>query len=400
MPRDGLGIDGRPPSPNVDHTRRTPSSEPVPGSEPALKATQQQLAAIGYRPSDYAALVGTSAAVLSPTPHYPAAGAGEQDYEVAFWNVANFGPPVKKGETDGWVTRNEEQYAEKLEVIGRGIRLLNDGNGPDVLGLAEIGGQPVLEDLRSQHLDGLGYEIVHLRTQDSRGMDIAILSKLPLIGQPILHDVADANPTRGILEARFDTGGVELIALITHWPARGDGDYNLSRRTASAEALRSRIEQIQHDNPEAEVLVMGDFNELVNGSPMKVLGASADRKAVAEGKQEALLLHSAASMAARASGKPAYQIRSLEAVRREEQKSGEQFASYHFDGDEDWRTLDAVMGNRNLVDNKGLSLVQGSEAVVRHPLLLRTNGRPRGNSGSDHLMVRAVIRRHAPDAKN
>lgn len=376
---------------------RVAPSEPdvLVDARPALVADTAALGRIGYRPEDYAAILGAVAPVFAPIPAHDAPGPGERDFEVAFWNVANFGPPIDDPEADGWVARNRAQYEEKLAVIGRGIRLMGDGHGPDLLGLAEIGGMPVLDDLCRTHLEGLGYRPVHLRTPDARGMDIAILSKLELVGAPKLHEVSDANPTRGILEARFDAGGTELIALVTHWPARGPGDYNLARRTSAARVLRELVERLQSQNEGAEVLVMGDFNELVDGAPMKTLGASADRRAVERGDRGALLLHSAASMASRASGKPAHQLRSLEAVRNEERRTGAVFGSYHFDGEEDWRSLDAVMGNKNLVDDRGLSLVEGSEAVVRHPLLLRQNGRPRGNAGSDHLPVRAIVRRRA-----
>jgi hypothetical protein len=63
---------------------------------------------------------------------------------------------------------------------------------PDVIVIPETENKAVLEDLVSRHLSGAGYQVIHLDTSDepvSRGIDVGILTRLPLAGAPAAHQI-------------------------------------------------------------------------------------------------------------------------------------------------------------------------------------------------------------------
>src|SRR3712207_6554043 len=99
---------------------------------------------------------------------------------------------------------------------------MNDGKGPDVLGLCEIENRKVLE-LLVDKLSALGrkYEIVHKDSPSERGIDCAILfdsGVFSLSGSKFHH--VDADNTRDIVEAHLRRDQQELYVFMNHWPSR------------------------------------------------------------------------------------------------------------------------------------------------------------------------------------
>ncbi|MDJ0916889.1 MAG: endonuclease/exonuclease/phosphatase family protein [Woeseiaceae bacterium] len=124
---------------------------------------------------------------------------------------------------------NEEALAIKLERVASAILQVNDGRGPDIVALQEVENLSILERLRVEHLEAAGYgPAILLEGQDLRGIDVAFLSRLPLAGEPVLHDLRfDDNvprerqqDTRGVLQADFELpDGTTLTGLSVHFPA-------------------------------------------------------------------------------------------------------------------------------------------------------------------------------------
>jgi hypothetical protein len=114
----------------------------------------------------------------------------------------------------------------KLGVLAAAIRQVGGGRGPDVVALQEVENVAILEQLR-QRLDGLDYlEPVLVEGDDVRGIDVAFLTRLPLIGEPELHRASfdefpqRAGDTRGVLEATFELpDGSPLTGYAVHFPA-------------------------------------------------------------------------------------------------------------------------------------------------------------------------------------
>lgn len=198
------------------------------------------------------------------------------DYFVAFWNVENLfdvdGSPDRPAwlqktlarELRGW---DETILSRKVAQLARIISQMNEGQGPDVLGVCEAENRPVLERLR-QSLEPLGrnYDLAHHDTQDKRGIDIAFIydSDVLVAREQFDHVVLLRNATRDLFQVNFMTHNDNLIVLVgNHWPARRGGQFQSEPyRIIAAETLsywNERIMEIQGEN--TAIINMGDFND-------------------------------------------------------------------------------------------------------------------------------------------
>ena len=200
---------------------------------------------------------------------------------VAFWNLENlFAPEVHPGrepwlakrlaaDLNGWT---QALFAAKIEQLTSIIRQMNDGQGPDILGVCEVENQFVLQQLAARlngQFSNRNYAVVHLdATKDHRGIDTAFVfdsSRYTVDPNAVFsHFVMRRTGTRDITQVTFTTqGGNDLVALCNHWPARSGGGYE-SRgfRMTAGETLsywHQRIwEERENDIP---IIAMGDFND-------------------------------------------------------------------------------------------------------------------------------------------
>lgn len=156
----------------------------------------------------------------------------------------------------------EDKLKEKLNRLAGAILQFNPGKGPDVLFLAEVENKEVLERLNKEYLGGMYKEVILIEGEDKRGIDVAIMSKLPLHRKPVLHripfkfdDPKRAEDTRGILEAdlRMPDGAL-MIVFALHLPNPAH-PYEL--RSQALEYLNSLAKPYEHLR---YVVAAGDFN--------------------------------------------------------------------------------------------------------------------------------------------
>ena len=171
-------------------------------------------------------------------------------------------------EVKGW--RDECLYLDwsdeavnfKLGVIAETIRQVGNGAGPDIIAIQEVENAGILERLRTEYLDDLGYQpAVLVEGTDVRGIDVAFLSKFPLAGEPVLHpfDVPDyperAGDTRGVLQADFALpDGSVLTGFAVHFPAPY---HPTPMRIAAYEHLNALRDALPDDRL---AFAAGDFN--------------------------------------------------------------------------------------------------------------------------------------------
>ena len=157
---------------------------------------------------------------------------------------------------------NETIVDQKLDVVAEVIKQVGGGRGPDIVALQEVENISILERLREQHLAGLGYQPgILLEGKDRRGIDVAFLSRLPMLSVE-LHSIdfphsqrSRIGDTRPILEARFrlPSGGY-ITGFNVHFPA----PYHPTKMRESAFAtLNAIVEKLPKDSP---VFAAGDFN--------------------------------------------------------------------------------------------------------------------------------------------
>jgi endonuclease/exonuclease/phosphatase family metal-dependent hydrolase len=122
---------------------------------------------------------------------------------------------------------NDDILDYKMTVIAETILQVNDGRGADIIALQEVENLAVLEQLRTGHLADAGYlPAILIEGTDARGIDVAFLSRLPLVGEPVLHPLKlpdfpeRERDTRGVLQADFQLpDGSILTGFSVHFPA-------------------------------------------------------------------------------------------------------------------------------------------------------------------------------------
>jgi len=150
----------------------------------------------------------------------------------------------------------------KLGVLAATIRQVNGGRGADVIALQEVENIAVLERLRTNYLGDLGYlPAILVEGTDTRGIDVAFLSKLPLLGEARLHPLElpefpdRQGDTRGVLQADFRMpDGSVLTGFSVHFPAPFHPTAMREAAYRHLSALRDALPDDHH------AFAAGDFN--------------------------------------------------------------------------------------------------------------------------------------------
>lgn len=194
---------------------------------------------------------------------------------IVFYNVENlFDTKNNPNKNDddftptGYKKWTNERYETKLERIEDAI---NEFATPPVLiGLVEVENRDVLEDLVEEgDFDNIDYGIAHFDSPDRRGIDCALLydkNAFSLIQSSKIAVKLDYNrhfATRDILYVIGEMkGGGILHVFVNHWSSRREGKFKTEhKRTEAAETLREKVDEILGDDPLANIVILGDFND-------------------------------------------------------------------------------------------------------------------------------------------
>jgi hypothetical protein len=193
---------------------------------------------------------------------------------LAFWNLQNLfdavDDPEKNDESflpDGDMEWTEDRLDKKMYNLSRIIRMMNEGNGPDILGVCEVENQEVFEMMISKFLSDLNYKVAYIESPDNRGIDNGLVfksDKFSLLNmQADTVHLSDDWPTRLIFGVNLITNDdKELTVFVNHWPSRSGGqEKSEPNRIAAAQTLRSAVDRIFTNDRNANIFIMGDFND-------------------------------------------------------------------------------------------------------------------------------------------
>ncbi|WP_370090269.1 endonuclease/exonuclease/phosphatase family protein [Ekhidna sp.] len=199
---------------------------------------------------------------------------------ISWWNLENL-----FDEKDAPLSRRPDDLKRKIqadlknwtpEVLSRKITQLasvinqmNNGLGPDILGVCEVENAHVLNLLINSLQSGRNYGIIHHDMGDKRGIDVAFIydqNRYTFNSNEFFHHtVVKRYPTREIVQATVvsQATGNEIILVGNHWPSRSAGQYESEPyRIITGETLSYFIERIQEvKGNDAAIVVMGDFND-------------------------------------------------------------------------------------------------------------------------------------------
>ena len=343
-------------------------------------------------------------------------------FTVMAYNVENLVDADGKAVFEDYRPPNysRQHVLTKVQNIARVLAQFEGGRGPDVIMFAEIEvdltpakapldyeailhryeGETIADMLGAKFDDevaDLPSEALLAKACADRGMrgyhviaadNILLADEARLLAQkcvifsrfPVksVH-VWPTTSARAILEVQVDVDGAPLYLFDNHWKS-GAGDAAMERvRVKNARTLRTRLDEILKADPNADIIIGGDFNSQYNQSARyaktmtktglnDVLGSQGDERAVRGPDRDLYNLWYELPAAQR--GSDTYQ--------------GE------------WGTLMQLIISRGLFDFRGVQYVDGSFAVAKFKglnmdaegLPVRWNSAgPAGSGFSDHFPV-------------
>lgn len=205
-------------------------------------------------------------------------GSGGQDVpggplKVFNWNVQNMFDTKKDSTDEGEDVLTQAQYDFKMDKIAQVIT----ATAPQIVILAEVENQAVVDDIGAR--SGPQYIARTLiNGNDPRGIDVAILSTLP-IDQVVSHkderfavegtQTPTFNFTRDLPEFHITYGGNHLVFLAVHFRSKStEGD---DKRLAEAQRARAIADGIAAADPTAAIFMLGDFNDTPGSPPVEAV---------------------------------------------------------------------------------------------------------------------------------
>lgn len=188
--------------------------------------------------------------------------------KVATWNLENFfdawDDPFRSDE------RTEPAFVSepRRQRIADALRLLD----ADVVCLQEVENRFALEEFVAEYLPDSGYQTVLVEGNDARGIDVALLSRLPVESVTSYRhrrflDAAGKEQRfqRDLLRVRIG-GALNADVFVVHLKSQQGGDgADVVREAEAREAAAILRAELARD-PQWRALVAGDFNE-VSGEP-------------------------------------------------------------------------------------------------------------------------------------
>ena len=150
---------------------------------------------------------------------------------------------------------------------------------PDLVALCEVENDTVLHDLvKRSLLRNAGYEYIMTASEDERGIDVALLYS-PFSFRLLSHYALRVEPlegrhaTRDILYAKgLVISGDTLHVMVVHAPSRVDGEKQTRPyRMKVAERLCGAVDSLRSIDPDAHVILAGDFNDYATDSALVYL---------------------------------------------------------------------------------------------------------------------------------
>lgn len=201
---------------------------------------------------------------------------------LVFYNVENLFDPEDDPKTydeaytpkgnNHWDAEALHQKLDQLATVLSKIHFKDTHAFPTLIGLAEVENYNVVQRL-AQHpklQEGL-YEVIHADSRDGRGIDVALLynrehfSPLETQQYPLALRNPETNTkyySRDVLVVQGILFGEEVFITVNHWPSRRGGRQKSNPlRLSAAQQQLQILDSIYRLQPQAKIVVMGDFND-------------------------------------------------------------------------------------------------------------------------------------------
>ncbi|MCL1850201.1 MAG: endonuclease [Bacteroidetes bacterium] len=212
-------------------------------------------------------------------PFYPSSLYPQTDtsrYCIAFYNVENLFDPDDDPEKNddaftpsGFYHWTNKRFYKKIDDIAKVFLAINGWAPPDIIGLAEIENANVLNKLcYTTGLKTYHYRYVHYDSPDARGVDVAMLyrsDRVKIVESRPVSVVFPFEPNtknRDILYVKALMAEDTLHLFVNHWTSRFGGyGATIPKRNYYAQVLRNNVDSLLSMNENANIVIMGDFND-------------------------------------------------------------------------------------------------------------------------------------------
>lgn len=174
---------------------------------------------------------------------------------------------------------------EQMENLAASIEALN----ADVLAMEEVENRDYLERFVDVFLPDMGYDnVVLFEGNDGRGIDVALLSRVPVGPVRSYRHLRFPGPNgegtmrfqRDVLAVTLEPeGGPPLEVWVVHLKSkRGSGEGGVDEtepiRLAEAKEIRQLLDQELAKDPQARIIVTGDFNDTFDSKSIQTIVGS------------------------------------------------------------------------------------------------------------------------------
>ncbi|MBK5719469.1 hypothetical protein JGH11_01155 [Dysgonomonas sp. Marseille-P4677] len=269
-----------------------------------------------------------------------------------FYNVENMYDTKDNPKThdedltpSGQLRWSNYRYWKKLNDISKVISSVGKQRPPALVGMCEVENDSVLYDLTKRAaLRKDKYEYIITNSKDSRGSNVALLyqrDEIKIISKKFYRPIIETafyKATRDILHVTGKViNGEVLDIFVCHFPSRNEG-INKTRpyRIKCAELIKQKTDSLLQIRKNANIIIMGDFNDYPNDISIK----------------ETLKAQSIKSYISNKNLYNMYYHKALE-------KNG---GTYKYRGK--WNYLDQFIVSGNLLKDNGKTIIKDKEASV------------------------------------
>lgn len=204
-------------------------------------------------------------------------------YSIGFYNLENMFDTIHdEGKNDyeflpkGTNEWNSKKYYCKINNIASVLARLGTEQvpaGAAFVGICEVENSNTLNDLiKAEELASKKWKYIHMESNDSRGIDCALLYDpkqfFPATRQlvPYKNSGGSRHRTRGFLVVSGTLAKEQIHIIVNHWPSRYSKSPARERAATQVKALKDSIIRL---HPDTKLIIMGDFNDNPDNTSLK-----------------------------------------------------------------------------------------------------------------------------------
>jgi len=187
-----------------------------------------------------------------------------EPFRVVSWNVENFFDVYDDPYSRDQVTKPAYVSEGRQKNVAAVLKELN----ADVVALQEVENRYLLQEFVDKYLPEMRYQVVLVEGNDTRGIDVALLSKIPIEEVATYQHRRFQSSAGEIMGFRRDLLRVKLGApyngdiYVVHLKSQfGDKVADVVREAEATEMVKIMAEN-GAGNPDYRAMITGDFNEV------------------------------------------------------------------------------------------------------------------------------------------